>query len=473
MTSFDLDEKSISGLLPMTASETSIESISKQRRTSRARILAWVVALTLITFVHISSWSPNNALTGLKGGELDARCQANSFTPTRRCQDARKHAEQLLRKHPLIDGHIDVPVISRYVYGNKIDDIPFDQPAFPNGSYPTRAHVDIPRLRAGKSGGFFWSAYVPCPNNTTVGHDFENAASNTGVRDTLEQLDVIKQMTQKYRDDFGLVGSVKQARKAFRRGKMISFIGIEGGHSLGNSLFALRAFASMFSHSIPGPVRYLTLTHTCHNAFADSAGENPKRWNGLSPFAPHLIHELNRLAIVPDLSHVSDDTALQTIEMTQGPVMLSHSAARALKDIERNVPDTVLNKLASSGKDHVVMINVYPGFIGGEGDLDQVIKHVDHVSSIVGRDHVGVGTDFDGILSVPKGLEDVSHYPDLVAKLVDKGWSDRELAGFVGENVLRVLESAEKLAHKMREDGAKPDNTSWKDIFRPSTHNEL
>ncbi len=131
---------------------------------------------------------------------------------------------------------------------------------------------------------------------------------------------------------------------------MIGFIGIEGGHSLGNSLFALRAYASMFTNSIPGPVRYLTLTHTCHNVFADSAGQTPPRWNGLSPFAPHLIHELNRLAIVPDLSHVSDDTALQTIEMTKGPVMLSHSAARHFNDIPRNVPDTVLDNYTAQAR---------------------------------------------------------------------------------------------------------------------------
>nr|CDI52821.1 related to Microsomal dipeptidase precursor [Melanopsichium pennsylvanicum 4] len=402
---------------------------------------------------------------------MDARCDSTSSSW--RCVNARKHAVQLLSKHPLIDGHVDVPVVARYRYGNKVENIPFDQPAFLNGSYPTTGHVDIPRLRAGKSGGFFWSAYVACPDDSTVGDDFEHAGSDIAVRDTLEQLDVIKQMNVKYPHDFGLVASVSEARNAFKHGKMISFIGIEGAHSLGNSLYALRAFSSMFSNKVPGPVRYLTLTHTCHNAFADSAGQQPPRWNGLSPFAPHLINELNRLAIVPDLSHVSDETALQTIVMTRGPVMLSHSAARALKDLERNVPDSVLAKLAGSEKDHVVMINAYPGFIGGSEDLEQVIKHVEHVSSIIGKDHVGVGTDFDGILSVPKGFEDVSHYPDLVAKLIHRGWTDREIVGFVGENVLRVLENAEHVAHKMSKNGAQPDNTRWNDVFDHKSHNEL
>ncbi|GAC92618.1 microsomal dipeptidase [Pseudozyma hubeiensis SY62] len=450
------------GLLPIAsarAAPTQARSFS-----TKLKILICAVAFTFVLLRH-HSFSLN--------ADVDARCDEAELPSALRCRNARKHAEHLLARHPLIDGHVDVPVVARYRYGNKIDRIPFDQPAFPNGSYPTISHVDIPRLRAGESGGFFWSSYVVCPNETTVGTNFENAATDIAVRDTLEQLDVIKQMTDRYAHDFGLVGSVGDARKAFKSGRMISFIGIEGAHSLGNSLFALRAYASMFTDSIPGPVRYLTLTHTCHNAFADSAGQTPPKWKGLSPFAPHLIHELNRLAIVPDLSHVSDDTALQTIDVTNGPVMLSHSAARHFQNIARNVPDAVLENLVASGKDFVVMINAYPGFIGGEGDLEQYVKHIEYVSDMVGRKHVGVGTDFDGIISVPKGLEDVSKYPDLVARLVERGWSDRELVGFVGENVLRVLEDAERVARQMRRDGAEPDNTSWKDVFGSTEHGEL
>ncbi|TKY87355.1 hypothetical protein EX895_004032 [Sporisorium graminicola] len=437
-------------------------------------ILRWICYALAFCFLLLalpSFESMTDAVSTLWQPSVDARCA--SASSAWRCRNARKHSERLLSRHPLIDGHVDVPVQARYRYGNKIDQIPFDQPVFANGSYPTLGHVDIPRLRAGKSGGFFWSAYVVCPNETTVGDTFEHAAADIAVRDTLEQLDVIKQMTEKYPHDFALVGSVDAARTAFKHRKMISFIGIEGAHSIGNSLFALRAYASLFNSSIPGPVRYLTLTHTCHNAFADSAGQQPPRWHGLSPFAPALIHELNRLAIVPDLSHVSDDTALQTIDESRGPVMLSHSAARAFKDLPRNVPDSVLKKLAASKKDHVVMINAYPGFIGGSKDLAQYVQHIEYVSSIVGRGHVGIGTDFDGIISVPEGLEDVSRYPDLVAELVKRGWSDRELVGFVGENVLRVLQDAERVARKMRKDGAQPDNTSWKDVFGSAAHQEL
>lgn len=453
------------GVLPLASVKSQVGHRSSV--TTKLKILFSALVLAFVVLHHSSLPSLVDAVCRSCHPGIDTRCDAASASSSSRCSNTRGHAERLLSRHPLIDGHVDVPVVARYRYGNKINRIPFDQPAFPNSSYPTSGHVDIPRLRAGKSGGFFWSSYVVCPNETTVGHNFEHGASDIAVRDTLEQLDVIKQMTDRYANDFGLVGSVSAARKAFRNGQMISFIGIEGAHSLGNSLFALRAYASMFTNSIPGPVRYLTLTHTCHNAFADSAGQQPARWKGLSPLAPHLIHELNRLAIVPDLSHVSDDTALQTIHVTKGPVMLSHSAARALMNIARNVPDSVLNKLASSNKDFVVMVNAYPGFIGGEADLDQYINHIDYVSDAVGRDHVGIGTDFDGIMSVPKGLEDVSKYPDLVAKLVERGWSDRELVGFVGENMLRVLEDAERVAIEMRR-SAEPDNTSWKDVFGPT-----
>ncbi|EST07898.1 Renal dipeptidase family [Kalmanozyma brasiliensis GHG001] len=468
MSSIHANDKSQDGLLPSTSQTAAPAPRSTLK--AKLKLALCTLAIALVLFARPSIESSVSKL--LQPG-TESRCDVSGASSNWRCRNARKHALRLLSKHPLIDGHVDVPVVARYKYGNKIDSIPFDAPAFPNGSYPMYSHVDIPRLREGKSGGFFWSSYVVCPNSTTVGDTFERAATDIAVRDTLEQLDVIRQMTDKYADDFALVGSVKEARQAFKQGKMISFIGIEGAHSLGNSLYALRAYAALFSNQIPGPVRYLTLTHTCHNVFADSAGEEPKKWNGLSPFGKHLVTELNRLAIVPDLSHVSDDTALQTIEVSRGPVMLSHSAARHFKEIQRNVPDAVLEKLASAGKDIVVMINAYPGFIGGSEDLDQYVRHIEYVSDKVGRRHVGVGTDFDGIMSVPKGLEDVRRYPDLVARLVERGWSDREIIGFVGENVLRVLEDAERVAKEMRKEGVRPDNTNWHDIFGSQLHADL
>ncbi len=186
---------------------------------SNLKLILCILAVTLTLFAQQRFDSLSDTISSLVQPSMDARCDASAESAAWRCRNAHKHALHLLSKHPLIDGHVDVPVIARYRYANKIDSIPFDQPAFPNGTFPTPAHVDIPRLREGKSGGFFWSSYVVCPNSTTVGHHFENAPTDIAVRDTLEQLDVIKQMTDRFPSDFALVGSVKDARRAFRRAR--------------------------------------------------------------------------------------------------------------------------------------------------------------------------------------------------------------------------------------------------------------
>ncbi|PWN53541.1 Metallo-dependent hydrolase [Violaceomyces palustris] len=382
-------------------------------------------------------------------------------------------AKRILSKHPLIDGHVDVPVYSRYVYKNRVEDIPFDLPPTQNGTFPMPGQVDIPRLRLGRSGGYFWSAYVACPTKEEVGENFENASKTQAIQETMEQFDVIKQFVDKYPKEFEFTSTAKSARKAFSKGKMISFIGLEGGHSLGNSLHTLRAFASLYKKEgeIVGPMRYLTLTHTCHNVWADSSSEQPPRWNGVSPFGVRLIHELNRLGIVPDLSHTSDSTTSQAIRISKGPVMLSHSSARNLTgdSVVRNVPDSILHQLKTSwiqqGKDNIVMINVLPDFLGGARDLETIVNHVEHISSIVGRDHVGLGTDFDGMLESPIDFQDVTRYPHLVARLLARGWSEKEVIDFSGRNVLRVLESAERLAVQLEREGERPDNSRFEDFF--------
>ncbi|KAN0060886.1 hypothetical protein ACQY0O_006620 [Thecaphora frezii] len=440
----------------------------------RVQLRPWSATLTMLLLVLSMLSIPTLLVTLPRDKVVQQFAQIFPFGGRAPCRhrlypsDPLARAKALLKDHPLIDGHIDVPVYARYRYGNKLDTIPFDQPALPNGTYPTLGHVDIPRLRKGHAGGFFWSAYVPCPSEDAVAGASRHV-SDAAVRDTLEQFDVIRQMVDRFSDDFELVSTAESAIEAFNKGKLISFIGLEGGHSLGNSLFALRAYASLFARDGKiGPLRYLTLTHTCHNVFADSSGQEPPRWNGVSPFGIHLIQELNRLGIVPDLSHVSDDTAAQVIGLSLGPVMLSHSSARALNDVPRNAPDWVLWQLAHAwnidNKDNIVMINVYPDFIGGSKDLEQVVRHVEHVASIVGKEHVGIGTDFDGIGSVPRGFEDVTKYPELVARLIEKGWTDEEVVGFVGGNVLRVLAAAERVAKRMHERGNRPDYTSWEDI---------
>ncbi|KAI9442651.1 hypothetical protein H4582DRAFT_1929831 [Lactarius indigo] len=344
---------------------------------SRNRVLvrAWLVlvlliALPLFLFTkHPTSWT---------GGGLPP--------------DPLKAAEIILSGAPIIDGHIDLPWLVR--------------------SAPCFGHVDIPRLRTGRVGGFFWSVYTPCPSDIgeDPGKDFLEPTSS--VRDTLEQIDISHQLIHKYSDTFELTLTSRDVISAVRRGKISALIGIEGGHQLGNSLGALRQFAAL-------GVRYVTLTHTCHNVFADSSG----LFDGIEPLHPWaqtLVKELNRLGVLVDLSHTSDDTALAALKISRAPV------------------------------------NFHPGFVSADpdrADVKAVADHVDHIASVTGRAHVGIGSDYDGIDRCPIGLEDVSTYPVLVAELYSRGWSADELRGFTGGNFLRVFAGAEDVAREMAHEG--------------------
>ncbi|KAG2015837.1 dipeptidase [Coprinopsis cinerea AmutBmut pab1-1] len=315
-------------------------------------------------------------------------------------------------------------------------------------------HVDIPRLRVGKVGGFFWSAYVPCPPNGVDDPDFLNASWR--VRDTLEQIDVAKGLIAKYPRTFQLALSASDVEHAIIGKKIAGLIGVEGAHQLGNSLSILRQYHAL-------GVRYLTLTHTCHNAFADSCGFLPgiiPLHHGLSPFGVALIEEMNRLGVLLDLSHTSDETAKQALRLTKAPVIWSHSSARAVHDVPRNVPDDVLELVGlEEGKtDGVVMVNFAPYFIAnpGQADVDAVANHIEHIATVAGKLHVGIGSDFDGIGDVPVGLEDVSKYPALIAELYERGWNKFELAGLTGGNFLRVLKKAENTARELQAAGTLP-----------------
>ncbi|KAH9941039.1 membrane dipeptidase-domain-containing protein [Amylocystis lapponica] len=356
-------------------------------------------------------------------------------------KDPDRAALRVLEAAPVIDGHIDLPILARALYGNNISKIDLTQ--------HMPAHVDIPRLRQGKVGGFFWSAYVDCPSD--AGEDYLNATWR--VRDTLEQIDVAKLLIENYPSTFRLALTSDDAKNAISEGKIASFIGIEGGHQIGNSLAVLRQYYEL-------GVRYMTLTHSCHNAFADSCGiltPIEPRWGGLSPLGFSLITEMNRLGMLVDLSHTSDDTAKQALKHTQSPVIWSHSSARAVHDVPRNVPDDVLELVGRSpGKtDAVIMVNFADIFVAnpGEATLQVVADHIDHIGNVAGRAHVGIGSDFDGIDGVPVGLEDVSKYPDLIAEMYRRGWNRFELAGLTGRNVLRILEGAEKAAAHLRAGG--------------------
>jgi len=366
-------------------------------------------------------------------------------------EDPEEAVRRILELSPVIDGHIDLPILVRGLLSNNGSAVHLEK--------PFDGHVDIPRLRKGQVGGFFWSAYVGCPKPEAEGKDYVN--STWRVRDTLEQIDISRYLISKYPDTFELSSTSTDVKSAIKRGKIASLIGVEGAHQIGNSIAVIRQYYTL-------GVRYLTLTHTCHNAFADSCGLAPgmvPRWGGLSPLGETLIGELNRIGMLVDLSHTSDDTARQALKLTKAPVIWSHSSARAVHDVPRNVPDDILSMvgMGENKTDAVVMVNFAPFFVADEGKatVETVADHVDHIAKVAGKKHVGLGSDFDGIGSVPKGLEDVSKYPALIAELYKRGWSGNELAGLTGQNLLRILDGAERVAGKLQAVGTEP---AW-DIY--------
>ncbi|CAE6419668.1 unnamed protein product [Rhizoctonia solani] len=354
-------------------------------------------------------------------------------------KDPERAALKILEKTPLI-GSVDLPIMVRMEYRNNISQFDMNK--------PMKYHVDIPRLRQGKVGGYFWSVFVECADS---GSDFLTPTDR--VRDTLEQIDVSTLLIEKYSDTFAFATSVKEIEQATRIGKIASLIGVEGAHQLGNSLAVLRQYYKLGA-------RYMTLTHSCNNAFADSAGifePIPATHGGLSLLGKELIREMNRIGMLVDLSHTSDDTAVQALQLSRAPVMWSHSSVRALRGISRNVPDHIL-KMIGTGKgqkDGVVMVNLYPRFLvedGGNATLNTAAEHIEHIAKVAGRAHVGIGSDFDGIEVVPEGLEDVSKYPALFAELLRRGWSRAELEGLASRNFLRVFRGAEEVSRQMKEE---------------------
>ncbi len=335
--------------------------------------------------------------------------------------------------------------------------------------------TDIPRLRAGMVGGQFWSVYVPA--------DYKGFEA---VQATVEQIDLVKRMAARYPADFEMAYTAADVRRIHKAGKIASLIGIEGGHQIDNSLAVLRQMYELGA-------RYMTLTHVLTTGWADSATDAPQH-HGLTPFGQEVVREMNRLGMLVDLSHVSPDTMRAALQVTQAPVIFSHSSARALVDHPRDVPDDILKLVAANGG--VVMVNFAPEYVSearnqweadraaeqaryssppygglyiGQPDrakaalekwdsahprpvttLAQVADHIDHVRQVAGVDCVGLGSDFDGIPDTPKGLEGVDHYPALLEELMRRGWSDADVAKVAGENALRVLAGAERVAAKLR-----------------------
>ena len=364
-------------------------------------------------------------------------------------------ARALLASHPIIDGHNDLPFELRQL-------VNYDLTAYDIGQRQSRTHTDLVRLAEGGVGGQFWSVFVPA-----------GWAGERAVTATFEQIDVVHRMAARYPGRMMLARTEADVRQAWRQGKLASLMGAEGGHSIDSSLAVLRAMCSL-------GVKYLTLTHNDNVPWADSATDEPVL-GGLNEFGREVVAELNRLGMLVDLSHVSADTMRDALAVTSAPAIFSHSSARAVCDHVRNVPDDVLVTLAGNGG--VCMVTFVPYFVSedcrayeaevtaqmlerGENIRDwqarmaaiaryvatgkprpvatigQVADHVEHVREVAGLAHVGLGGDYDGCDQLPVGLEDVTGYPALIAELLDRGWSEAELAALTGENVLRVLADA-------------------------------
>lgn len=347
-------------------------------------------------------------------------------------------ARRLLREAPLIDGHNDLPWTIREEAQGKVEAYDIQK--------KSATDTDIPRLRQGGVGGQFWSVYIEVS---------KEAEAQGYAKTQLEQIDIARRMIDHHPDDFMLALKADDFEKALQQGKIASFLGIEGGHAIENSLGALRSFYRL-------GVRYMTLTHGKNLDWADSATDDEKL-GGLSPFGVEVVKEMNRLGMLVDLSHVSAKVMHQALDVSKAPIIFSHSSARALTNHKRNVPDDVLKRVQDNGG--IVMVTFVTGFVSQEvkdhwdsqkegeeprARLEQVADHIEHVRKVAGIDHVGIGGDYYGQDHLPVGLEDVSRYPYLFAELLRRGWSEKDLRKLANENILRVLRQAEKVAKRLQ-----------------------
>ncbi len=336
-------------------------------------------------------------------------------------------ALRVLASTPLIDGHNDLPWAIR-----ESEEAPHDVRADEHDlRRRTPFHTDIERLRAGMVGAQFWSVYIPF------------AATEEGAaRVQLEQIDIALQIIDRYPDVLELALDASDVERIFAAGKIASMLGMEGGHAIENSLGALRAYHAL-------GVRYMTLTHNGTLDWADAANDE-HRHGGLTPFGEEVVREMNRLGMLVDLSHTSPETMHDALDVAEAPVIWSHADTRGVRDHPRNVPDDVLARLPENGG--VVMITFVPSFLTDqdEATIDDVIAHIERVVEVAGIEHVGIGSDYDGISSTPLGMEDVSSYPKLFAALSRQGWSEADLAKLAGENVLRAMREAETAARRIQ-----------------------
>jgi len=388
-----------------------------------------------------------------------------------------RRIDKVLAQTPLIDGHNDLPWEIRERFGGDLTkiDLSADTAALaaPPGSPPLM--TDIPRLRRGHVGAQFWSVFIPV-----------EVKGPQAVQETLEQIDLVKAMCARYPHDLGMAYSAADITRLHRAGVIASLIGVEGGHQINDSLAVLRAYYD-------AGARYMTLTHSSNTAWADSATDMPLH-HGLTPFGKEVVREMNRLGLLVDLAHVSEDTMRAVLAVSEAPVIFSHSSARALVDHPRDVSDEVLRLVARNGG--IVMVNFAPPYVSdarrrwaadrmaeearsntppfgglyiGQPEraaaalkswdmahpkppvtLADVADHIEHIRKVAGADHVGLGSDFDGIPETPTGLEGVDRFPALLQELARRGWSDADLGKVAGGNLLRVLSQAEVVSARLR-----------------------
>jgi membrane dipeptidase len=375
---------------------------------------------------------------------------------------ALERARRLLRAAPLIDGHNDLPWEIRAQRAHPHDVVAYDLRA------RTPGHTDLARLAAGGVGGQFWSIYLP-----------GDIADSGFARVQLEQFDIARQMIDRYPDKLAFAWSAADVEREVKRGRIASMLGMEGGHAIENSLGALRAYRALGA-------RYMTLTHNVTLDWADAASDSA-RHGGLTEFGREVVREMNRLGMLVDLSHVSPGTMSDALDVSEAPVIFSHSSARGITDHVRNVPDSILARLPKNGG--IVMVTFVPGFVSNtvrawearagalrdelraapdsttrqrirsewmaanprpKATLADVVAHLEQVKRVAGIDHVGIGSDFDGVDDLPTGLDDVSSFPVLFAELSRRGWTDADLKKLAGGNVLRVMRQSEAVSERLQ-----------------------
>ncbi|THD81681.1 MAG: membrane dipeptidase [Phenylobacterium sp.] len=386
--------------------------------------------------------------------------------------------ERVLARTPLIDGHNDLPWEIRIRFAGKLEglDLTSDTSKLPSPEADgIGLMTDIPRMRAGRMGGQFWSVWIP---SSIIGP--------AAVQTTFEQIDLVKRLAERYPADFEMAYTADDIVRIHAAGRIAALIGVEGGNQINDSLASLR---QMYAAG----ARYMTLTHAINTRWADSATANPEH-HGLTPFGRQVVAEMNRLGMLVDLSHVSEETMKSALATSKAPVIFSHSGSRALSNHPRNVSDAVLALVAANHG--VVMVDFAPIYVSearahweadrsaeqarynsppfgglyiGQPDkakaalaawdkahpappvtLAMVADHIEHIAKVCGPDCVGIGSDFDGIPNTPDGLEGVDKYPALFAELARRGWSDEALAKLAGGNVLRVLRGAEGVGRTLQ-----------------------